>query len=587
MAGEVAELRDLMQPVAVASTVTRLWDQWNSQRREKLDEWNEVRAFVFATDTTKTSNKHLPWRNTTTVPKLTQIRDNLHANYMAALFPNDDWLRWEGYSLEDETAAKKEAIQAYMSNKLREANFRTLVSKLLYDYIDYGNAIADDKFIAESKEDETGELVPGYVGPVAVRVSPNDIVFNPTASTFRNSPKITRSVVHMGELLKRSKTWADQEHVTDNLQRIKDIRTKAASFKVEDFDKAAQYSIDGFGDLQEYYQSDYVEILEIEGDLYDSETETLLEDHIITVVDRNTVLRKEPMPQWRPGGSKNHVGWRLRQDNLWAMGPLDNLVGMQYRIDHLENLKADAWDMLAFPMVKVIGEVEEFNFGPGEEIHIDEGGDVQFLAPEALFLQTDTQIAILEQKMEEFAGSPKEAMGIRSPGEKTAFEVQQLATAASRIFQEKITNFEVNLLEPLLNSMLESARRNIDTADIVRVMDTDLGVINFLTITKEDITAKGKLRPIGARHFAAQSKMLQDLAQLSSSGLGQVVAPHMSGKALSRFVEDILQLQRFELFSDNAALIEGMETQQLAQQAQSQLETQEAVGQGEELEAIS
>ena len=27
---------------------------------------------------------------------LTQIRDNLHANYLDALFPNDDWMKWEG-----------------------------------------------------------------------------------------------------------------------------------------------------------------------------------------------------------------------------------------------------------------------------------------------------------------------------------------------------------------------------------------------------------------------------------------------------------------------------------------------------------
>jgi hypothetical protein len=27
------------------------------------------------------------------------------------------------------------------------------------------------------------------------------------------------------------------------------------------------------------------------------------------------------------------------------MGPLDNLVGLQYRIDHLENAKADALDL--------------------------------------------------------------------------------------------------------------------------------------------------------------------------------------------------------------------------------------------------
>jgi hypothetical protein len=41
------------------------------------------------------------------------------------------------------------------------------------------------------------------------------------------------------------------------------------------------------------------------------------------------------------------------------MGPLDNLVGMQYRIDHLENLKADVFDLIAFPPLKIKGYVED------------------------------------------------------------------------------------------------------------------------------------------------------------------------------------------------------------------------------------
>ena len=47
------------------------------------------------------------------------------------------------------------------------------------------------------------------------------------------------------------------------------------------------------------------------------------------------------------------AGWRPRPDNLYAMGPLDNLVGMQYRIDHLENLKSDVFDQIAYPILKI------------------------------------------------------------------------------------------------------------------------------------------------------------------------------------------------------------------------------------------
>src|SRR3546814_15603397 len=87
--------------------------------------------------------------------------------------------------------------------------------------------------------------------------------------------------------------------------------------------------------------SNYKEIFEFFGDYCDSDG-NLETNRIITVVDRKTTVRNEQIPNWFGKAPINHVGWSFRQDNLWAMGPLDNLVDMQYRIDHLENDKAKA-----------------------------------------------------------------------------------------------------------------------------------------------------------------------------------------------------------------------------------------------------
>lgn len=590
MSGKVAELGELINPDNLAKSIIHLYDKWRRHRKPWLEENLELRDFIFATDTSKTTNRNLPWKNSTTLPKIAQIRDNLHSNYMAALFPNDSWLKWEGYTLDDEELQKKEAIQSYMSNKTRESNFRSTISKLVYDYIDYGNAFADVIYVNETKTDPTtGEEIPGYIGPKVVRISPLDIIINPTASTFGDSPKITRSIKTLGELKADLADHPDQRYFEEAIRKTETTRSRIVdrqgNFSVEDFEKAAGYSIDGFGSLLEYYQSPFVEILELEGDIHDPSTGELLRNHVITIIDRAHVLRKEPMPSWLGKGTKAHVGWRLRPDNLYAMGPLHNLVGMQYRIDHLENLKADVFDLIAYPPLKIIGEVEPFDWAPGEEIHIDENGDVQMLVPDTTALNADTQIQLLEQRMEEFAGAPKEAMGIRTPGEKTAFEVQSLQNAAGRIFQEKATNFEINMLEPLLNSMLEVSRRNLDGGDIVRVLDDDLGVTKFLEITREDITAKGKLRPIGARHFAARAQLVQNLNGIFSSPIGQVISPHVSSKELAKLVEDVLGLDRFSLIQDNVAIFEQAETQRLVNQVQEDLEVEQAtpVEEGEEL----
>lgn len=566
---KVLELRTSIQQDDGARAIAWYWDQWNNQRASKLKQWQELKEFIFAIDTTTTSNRALPWSNTTVTPKLCQIRDNLHSNYISALFPNDRWLQWSAYTKEDATKEKAKTITGYMENKAREGGLRQKVSRLLLDYIDYGNAFSQASYEARYNVSEEGVVSPTFIGPTCERISPENIVFNPLASTFDNSPKIVRSVKTIGELIKLSQTHPDQKFWEDAIKHRMDVRGKYGAYKAEDWAKAQQYSVDGFGNLYEYYMSDYVEILEFYGDLHLEGETTIKTNRMITVVDRCKVVRDVEINTYSGKAPIFHVTWRNRPDNLWGMGPLDNLVGMQYRIDHLENLKADAMDLAVWPPLKIKGEVEQFNWAPGAEIHTDENGDVEEIARNLSgILAADNQIRELEDKMELYAGAPREAMGIRTPGEKTATEFQTLMTAAGRIFQEKVTNFEVELLEPLLNGMLEQAVRNFDEMDVIRTIDTDLGVTQFKSITKDDIVAKGILRPVGARHFAQKSQDLQNLIGIAQTPLWQQVAPDVSRKGLTQFLEDVISLSAYQIFRPNVAIMENQETQRLANQAQ-------------------
>jgi hypothetical protein len=577
MAGKVAQIRELMAGDTLARQLSGLYNNWWIQRRQKEEEWRELRNYLFATDTTKTTNSKLPWKNKTTLPKLTQIRDNLHANYMDALFPNDNWMKWEGYNLEDSTQKKRRAIESYLKNKIRESGFRETVSQLLYDYIDYGNVFAEVTYVNQVHKDPyTGEDITTYRGPKLARVSPFDIVFNPTAASFAESPKFTRYVKSLGELKKDIQYRPDLNYDESAFKRATEFRRHLSAFQMEDINKSEGYIIDGFGSLQEYYQSGLIEILEFEGDIYDETKDELLEKRIITIIDRQYVIRNIENPSWLGRDSKHHVGWRTRPDNLYAMGPLDNLVGMQYRIDHLENLKADALDLTIHPPLKIKGDVEPFMWGPESTIHIPEDGDVVAMPPNQAAFQVNNEIGVIIQLMEEMAGAPKEAMGFRSPGEKTAFEVQQLQNAASRIFQHKINKFEIEFLEPIINTMLEVSKRYMDIAEVARVMDDDLGVADFISITKEDITAKGKLRPIGARHYAARAQLIQNMLGVFNSPMGQMIAPHLSSKRLASMIEEYMGFEQYEFIKDNAAIFEQAETQKLVNQVQQSMQTEQA-----------
>jgi hypothetical protein len=561
----------------LAKFIAHTWFKYNSERQTRIELWKELRNYVFATDTTTTTNKKLPWKNSTTLPKLCQIRDNLHSNYISALFPNDRWLTWEAYSKKDAENNKAKIVQAYMANKCRDNFFREEISQLLYDYIDYGNAFATVDYEASFMTNSVGEKVPSFIGPRVRRISPLDIVFNPIAGGFKDSFKIIRSLRNRGELAAMAEEEPQNAYLAKALVQRKALMAHASVYGIQENAKDEGFQVDGFGNYHEYLQSDYVEFLEFYGDLYDAESGVLEKGMHVVIVDRMWTIKKKPIDSWFGSPPIYHVGWRLRSDNLWAMGPLENLIGMQYRIDHLENLKADAMDLAVLPPLKIKGEVEQFVYGPGEEIHLDENGDVEELAKNTQWvIVAETNIDRLEMRMEQYAGAPREAMGIRSPGEKTMFEVQQLQNAAGRIFQEKINTFEL-FLERVLNAMLEVAKRNLDREDIVRVIDDDHGVTQFLSITKEDITASGKIRPIGARHFGAKAQLMQNLTQLSNTPVWAQISPHVSGKRLALLVEDVMDLASYTLVSPNVAVWEQQETAKLANQAGEDMLTQQAV----------
>lgn len=561
----------------LATTIASMWVKWDTARNEWKDSRKELREYLFATTTAKTANDKLPWKNTTTTPKLTQIRDNLHANYLAALFPSEKWFTWESEEKTDAVAMKRNAITSYMKQKLKASNFQLLVSQLVYDYIDYGNVFVTYDFMRDSITHKDGTTVHRYVGPKAYRLQPNDIVFNPLAESFERTPVVRRMLKSIGDLVSDMET-------KPALQYNEAIVKKALAFRSSyrddpEMKKQVSLEVDGFGSLEEYINSDMVELLEFWGDIYDKSTEKLLRNQLITVIDRKWILRKQDNPSWTGGKPIYHCGWRLRPDNLWAQGPLDQLVGLQYRIDHLENLKADVFDLIAYPVVKVKGNtVEEFEYEPGAIVFTGDEGDVDFMRPDATALNADMQIETLMARMEELAGAPKQAMGIRTPGEKTKYEVQQLENSAGRIFQSKVSWLERNILEPLLNGMLAEAVRNFEGVERIRTIDEDFGTERFIEVTKEDLMAAGKLYPVGARHYAEQAKFLQELNQtlIAVQGL-PTVAVHISGKAVARALEENLGWSRWSIVKDNAAITEQADTQRLAQQVQEDVQVEGAV----------
>ena len=179
----------------------------------------EARRYLTSTDTSTTEVGNLPWKNRTTIPKLTQIADNLHAYYMAALMPADDWFVFEGS--DEESRMKAKYIERYFRIKLQLSGFRQALEDILRDWITYGNCFGSVKWIKKSSVDLITRLPSiTYVGPKLERLPPTQCVMDPRASNFDSTPFISRALVPLGDVMLHNETAVTPPYDPEVLNKI-------------------------------------------------------------------------------------------------------------------------------------------------------------------------------------------------------------------------------------------------------------------------------------------------------------------------------------------------------------------------------
>ena len=130
------------------------------------------------------------------------------------------------------------------------------------------------------------------------------------------------------------------------------------------------------------------------------------------------------------------------------------------------------------------------------------------------------------------------------------------------------------MVEKILNAQLEMARRKLVGTQQIPVFNDEFQFTTFTTLTAQDITGVGTLKPIGARHFAEKAETVQNLTNFFSSPIGQdpAVRVHFSGIVLARAFEDMLDLQDYGMVQDYVRLDEEATGQQLAMAHQNQVQ---------------
>lgn len=565
-----------------AVAIADKWQTWESSKQEWNQRYQETLQYLYATSTDEIysqSGTREDYASNTHIPKLTQIYDLLCTYYGEALFSLSDYISWEGEAKDSIALLKRKHIKDFVKGMLNKGGFREKTLKLLQDYVAAGNPFVMPEWRQDFKVDSTGARTLIWEGAVARIIDPLDIVFDPTCKDFAHSPKIIRSVVSIGDLKLMSESDATMKAAFDKM--IKNRQKVMAAVTAGDNIKGDALNIAGFGSLSAYMCSDTCELLEFYGDLYDIETDTLKSKKKIVIMDRSVVLSEEDM---LPINNYNYIfkgGWRDRPNCLWSMSALENLLGMQYRIDFLENKRADCYDFISNPQILIKGDVTAPEvIGPGAIWHCDKDSDVRFLTPDSTILTADNYINMYEQKMDAFAGAPKEALGFRTPGEKTAFEVQQLMNAATRIFNRQIRKFEVEVFEPIVNSMYELFLYMKKGQKIsLKTTDETYGTPKIVEVSVDDLRGDGAIRAVGSEYYSDRAQTAQTLMQLGNSALFMApeVLANISPKVLGQVFLDVSGLNKFpDVFKQNARIYESGEQQVLSQQIMKQVDMEQA-----------
>lgn len=574
------DIKVLQNPDGLADAIANKFVEWETAKEGWFKDKKETLENLYATSTRDIYNQPRDTDNSTHIPKLTQIRDMLITYYIDAIFSLPDTVEWEPYSTEDVTTNTKNALKSLIKQMQKDSGFMETFRTVVEDYVDYGDCFATAVNVTE----KLGKTII-YQGPKAIRINPSDIFFDPFAVDFAKAPKLVKSIMTIGELAKNAEELPDdaamyKKAIKDAIKHRGAVRNSLSVGNGDEI-KNDMVNIAGFGSWSDYYKSDVVELLTFYGDIYDMETDTLHANKKIVIMDRSRVLLEEDIRDYGFECNIFKGGWRNRKDVLWSMSPLDNIKGMQFMIDFLENKRADIFNFISNPMIVTRGDVEmPEQLIPGTQIGIDTDGDIQFARPDATALQADTYINIYLNLMEEMAGTPKEAMGFRTPGEKTAFEVSQLNTASSRLFNEKVRKLETEVLEPLLTLMI---RMYLSVPGrIVKVHLKDEGNRDITReMNVDDLMSAGRFVAIGSSTYTEKARIAQTLLQLANSALynDQLVANYFDPKIIAEAITYATGLDKFnDILRPNARIDAEIQMREAAEVGTQMLEEQQVRG---------
>ena len=427
--GEFTDIRSDQLAVALANKFRLMM----LARQARFTLWTELHDFAMQTDTSDTSNA-TSWKNNIAVPVIPYILDVLTAQYYRILFPQKDWFEVVPHDIL-KNAQKAKFVKAYLLRQFAQLNVQPKLREVIRETVLYGNSLCG--FVEQG-----GKLV--FVKPPI-----QDWCRDVFAQNFDNSFLACRFRVPYASLFSL--------YPEDKVRRMGDIYKDSELYT--SWLKNRNLMIEKYNPFltDRLNQRGFAELIYFYGDFYNEETQEILKDRLIIVGNGTTILYNEECLD------KPFVQAQYREtlDDGYGTG-LENLTGIAWHINKLQNNIADVMDIIANPICVVKSENDvKFNYVPNAQIQMSREDSIEFISPDHSVLNQYKQIDFLFEMAKKVSGAQEEKIGQRQPGEKTATEVTLLSQGADNLFEHFAKQFEYFVIIPLLKKAYRMFVENV------------------------------------------------------------------------------------------------------------------------------
>lgn len=510
------------------------WESFDATHKEKRQKWYEQYRSILADAEQRLSLG----KSALFIPETFINIETIAPRLVEALFATRPYIGVLAHG--EHNADRIPAVQNFMTYQFDRMDLPIKFIEFIKDYLLYGVAVGEVGWRFETRkvirkkpvtilgqtvgyeEEETDMVI--YDDPTFELVDLDNFIFDPKATNLQDG----RYYGTRKRMTKSDLKWLEDLGVFRGVSRVKEGNqsTEPPSKSVVLGNSSAATGYDSndprFEVIELYFPS---------------------QDRVITVAERQWVLRDGPIPYWFKSHpyvmAKNH----LVPHEFYAIGDIEPTEALQEELNTIHNQRIDNVSLVINRMWKVLRganvDYDELVSRRGGIVNVDRMDDVEpFEMPEVTG-SAFTQARDIERLMKDVSGTQDIVRGAEAVQRQTATEITSLENSATFRFRFKIRVLETMALRQIARLVYAFDQQFLDTGRVVKVVGPD-GAMVDVTIGPEDFQMDADFVFIGAAVEPEADKNIRRNQLINFFNILQA-GPAIQAVNLPEFIKLILQ----------------------------------------------